>query len=68
MRLSTPCMIVHSQEIKLVSPVYVGDRIRWEGTVEDVSSAVRVVVIKFRLQNQAGRLVSRGRFQVGVLP
>lgn len=68
MRLPTPNVIIHTQEIAFVAPVYLGDRINWEGTVEDVSPAVGAVVVKFRFRNHAGKVVSRGRFQIGVLP
>lgn len=68
MRLSTQNVIIHTQKIAFVEPVYAGDRLGWEGTVEDVSLAVRAVVIKFRFRNQSGRVVARGRFQIGVLP
>ncbi len=68
MRLSTPNVIILTQEIAFVAPVYVEDRITWEGTVEDVSPAVRAVVVKFRFHNQSGSVVARGRCQIGVLP
>lgn len=68
MRLATPSVIIHTQEIAFVAPVYLGDSIAWEGTVEDVSPAVRAVSMKFRFRNQAGKVVARGRFQIGVLP
>jgi acyl dehydratase len=67
MRLPTPDVIIHTQEIAFVAPVYAGDRLVWEGTVEDVSPAVRAVTMKFRFRNQAGKIVARGRFQIGVL-
>ena len=67
MLLPTPNVIIHTQEIAFVAPVYAGDRLAWEATVDDVSVAVRAVVMKFRFRNHAGTLVARGRFQIGVL-
>jgi len=68
MRLSTPNVMILTQEIAFVAPVYLGDGLRWEGTVEDISPAVRAVDVKFRFRNQAGKVVARGKFQIGVLP
>lgn len=68
MKLATPNVIIHTQEIAFVAPVYEGDELAWEGTVEDVSPAVRAVTMKYRFRNQAGKVVARGRFQIGVLP
>ena len=67
MRMSTPNVMILTQEIAFVAPVYLGDGLHWEGTVEDVSPAVRAVNVKFRFRNQAGKVVARGRFQIGVL-
>lgn len=68
MKLATPNVIIHTQEIAFVAPVYSGDRLAWEGTVEDVSLAVQAVTMKYRFRNQTGKIVARGRFQIGVLP
>ena len=59
--------LIHSVEIKFVRPVFVGDELLIEGTIEEMNDSVRQIVIKVVITNQFNNKVSRGRMKVGFL-
>ncbi len=58
--------LIHSVEIKLRKPVYIGDTLVIEGVVADKSDAVSVITVKFTMTNQDGVKVAKGSMQIGV--
>lgn len=58
--------LIHSVEIKLRKPVYIGDTLLIEGEVTDKSDAVSVITVKFTMTNGDGVKVSKGTMQIGV--
>lgn len=60
-------VMLHKQEIRYLRPVYEGDTLTLEATVESFSEAVRAVEMSYRFANQAGVKVASGKLQFGVL-
>lgn len=58
--------LIHETTIKLTKPVYIGDTISVEGTVEEKNDTFSLIVIKFNMKNQNGQKVCRGSMQIGV--
>ncbi len=58
--------LIHSVEIKLRKPVYIGDTLLIEGVVSDKSDAVSAITVKFVMTNQNGVKVAKGEMQIGV--
>ena len=58
--------LIHSVEIKLRKPVYIGDTLQICGTVSDKSDAVKIIQVKFVMTNQDGVKVAKGEMQIGV--
>jgi acyl dehydratase len=61
-------VIIHSQKIKFLKPVYQNQRLQMEAVVRDVFASVQVVEIAFRFQNMQGEAVAKGIVSIGLLP
>jgi acyl dehydratase len=60
-------VIIHSQEIKYIKPVYVDHGLNFQAEITDVHDSVGVMVLKFQFLNESGVCVAKGKVQVGVL-
>lgn len=58
--------LIHTVEIKLERPVYIGDVLTVEGEVVEKNDTFRFVVIKAIIKNQNGKKVLKAKLQVGV--
>ncbi len=58
--------LIHSVDLKMRKPVYVGDDLTVEGVVADKSDAVGTITVKVSITNQNGVKVARGEMQIGV--
>ncbi len=58
--------LIHSVDLKMRKPVYVGDELTVEGVVADKSDAVGTITVKVSITNQNGVKVARGEMQIGV--
>lgn len=58
--------LIHSVDVKLRKPVYVGDVLKIEGIVSDKSDSVKVITVKFTITNRDSVKVSKGEMQIGV--
>lgn len=58
--------LIHSVDIKLRKPVYVGDVLKIEGVVSDKSDSVRVITVKYTITNNDAVKVSKGEMQIGI--
>ena len=58
--------LIHTVEIKLERPVYIGDVLTIEGEVVEKNDTFRFVVIKAIIKNQNGKKVLKAKLQVGV--
>ena len=60
-------VIIHTQEIKYILPVYLNDRVKLTAEVEDVFDSVKAVAFKFHFENQDGKKVAKGKIQIGLI-
>ena len=60
-------VVIHSQEIQYKLPVYINDELLFESTITDVHESVSVVEFSFRFLNSESKIVSKGKFQIGLL-
>lgn len=67
MCLPTPDVIIHSQEIQYKNPVFMNDVLTAEMKTNDVFESVNAVELKFSFRNAAGKIVSKGKVQIGIL-
>ena len=58
--------LIHEVKIKFAKPVYIGDRLTVEGTVEEKHDVYSLLVLKVTVRNQSGDKVCRAKMQVGV--
>jgi len=59
--------LIHSVEVNLVKPVFIGDQLLVQGTVFQVDEVFREVTLKVEIFNQAHKKVLFGKMKVGVL-
>lgn len=60
-------VIIHSQQIKYLHPVYMNDQLSFFANIVGVHASVNAVEFKFYFQNQDNEKVANGRIQIGVL-
>ena len=58
--------LIQTVEMKCTAPVYVDDVLTVAGEVAEVNETFRFIVVKYRITNQDGKCVMRGKMQVGV--
>ena len=58
--------LLHSLDIKLLKPVFVGDTLKIEGKITEKHDAFEIIFIKALITNQKGEKVSKATLQVGV--
>ena len=66
-KLPTKDVIIHSQEIKYTSAVYLNDELLFNAKVVGVYDSVKAVEFKYHFHNQEAKVVAKGRFQIGLL-
>lgn len=61
-------VIIHSQEIKYVKPVYKDQELTLKAEVYEVFASVNVVEFKFSFIDKAGKtLLAKGKIQIGII-
>ena len=65
--LPTKRVIIHSQEIKFNSAVYVNDELFFKASVSGIYESVNAVEFKFEFRNLINKVVAKGNFQIGIL-
>nr|MCR5474206.1 dehydratase [Lachnospiraceae bacterium] len=58
--------LIQEVKVKFAKPVYVGDTISVEGTVEEKHDIYSLIVLKVTMKDQDGRKVCRATMRVGV--
>jgi 3-hydroxybutyryl-CoA dehydratase len=66
-RLPMKDVIIHSQQINYNLPVYLGDKLTFEATVEEIHESVNAIDFKFHFTNALSKKVARGKIQIGFL-
>jgi len=60
-------VIIHSQEIQYKKAVYLNDELHFEAIVTGIYESVNAVEFKFQYKNKDAKVVSKGKFQIGIL-
>lgn len=60
-------VIILSQEIKYLLPVYLDDELTLDATVDHVSEAVKVVEFIFNFKNQHQQKIAKGKITIGLI-
>ncbi len=61
-------VVIHSQSIKYIKPVYLNDLLVLETKVSNVHQSVNVVEFNFSFKNQVSdEVVAKGKIQIGIL-
>ena len=66
-RLPTKDVIIHSQEIKYTNAVYLNDELFFNAEVIGVYNSAKAIEFKFHFKNEEAKVVSKGKFQIGLL-
>ena len=66
-RLPVNNVIIHSQEIKYLSPVYLNDRLIFAAEITEVVDSVKVVRFKFSFLKQDQKMVAKGSVQISII-
>lgn len=59
-------VIIHSQQISFISPVYLNDELNFTAIIDEVFESVKVVKFKFSFKNDSGKTVAKGTIQIGL--
>ena len=60
-------VIILSQEIKYLLPVYLDDELTLHATVDHVSEAVKVIEFIFNFKNQHLQKIAKGKITIGLI-
>jgi 3-hydroxybutyryl-CoA dehydratase len=65
--LPTKEVIIHSQTINYLLPVYLNDSLKLELSINEIYESVNAIDLKFIFRNVSEKVVSRGVIQIGLL-
>ena len=65
--LPTKEVIIHTQDIKYKSPVYLNDALLFEARLEGFYESVKAVEFKYKFYNNSEKIVASGHIQIGLL-
>jgi 3-hydroxybutyryl-CoA dehydratase len=60
-------VLIQSQEIKYLKPVYMNDHLTLNAEIEDIYESVKTIEFVYYFENSDQVKVARGRFQIGIL-
>ena len=60
-------VIIHSQEIKYLEPIYLNQLVSFIGEVADVYESVNVVEFKFYFEDDFSKKLAKGKIQIGII-
>ena len=66
-KLPTKDVIIHSQEIQFKNPVYLNDELRFNAQIIGVYESVNAIEFKYSFINKDGKIVAKGKIQIGLL-
>ena len=61
-------VVLQTQEIRYLKPVYLNDKVRLTASVDERFDSVGVVEFKFHFENANGTMLAKGKMTVGLLP
>lgn len=60
-------VIIHTQSIKFLLPVYLGDVLNFYAEIVDFFESVNTIEFKFQFENNKGKKIAKGNIQIGLL-
>lgn len=66
--LPTKDVLIQTQEIKFLRPVYENDNVNLHAEIEEVFESVNTIEFKYYFENQNMTKVARGKIQIGLMP
>lgn len=60
-------VIIHSQEIKYLNPVYLNDHLELIAIIDEVFDSVKVIEFKFHFINKGQQKIAKGRIHIGII-
>ncbi|MDN3675785.1 MaoC/PaaZ C-terminal domain-containing protein [Flavobacterium paronense] len=60
-------VIIHSQEIQFKNAVYLNDKLEFNAKVTGIYESVKAVEFKYDFKNADGKIVAKGKIQIGLL-
>jgi len=66
--LPTKDVLIQTQEIKFLRPVYENDTLTFRAEIEEVYESVNTLEFKYFFENQNLVKVARGKIQIGLMP
>jgi 3-hydroxybutyryl-CoA dehydratase len=60
-------VIIHTQEIKYLKPVYLNDTLSLFAEIDDYYESVQTAEFRFYFQNQFNIKVAKGKFSIGII-
>jgi 3-hydroxybutyryl-CoA dehydratase len=65
--LPLKAVLIQTQEIKYLHPVYLNDHLTLHAEISDVFESVNTIEFKYYFENQDKKKVARGTIQIGLL-
>jgi 3-hydroxybutyryl-CoA dehydratase len=65
--LPTKDVMIYTQEIRYLKPVYMNDRLNFTALIDDVHDTLNLIEVKFLFKNQDDVKVAKGRIQIGLI-
>jgi len=65
--LPTKDVVIHSQEIKFLNPVYLNDELHFTAITDGIYDSVKAVDFKFNFKNTESKIIAKGKIQIGLL-
>jgi 3-hydroxybutyryl-CoA dehydratase len=60
-------VVIHSQEIQYKNAAYLNEDLDFEAIVSGVYESVNAIEFKFIFRNKESKIISKGKFQIGLL-
>ena len=60
-------VIIHSQEIKYIKPVYLNQSVQFKAEVMEIYKSVNVVEFKFYFEDEDSNKIAKGKIQIGII-
>ncbi|MDB5119506.1 MAG: hypothetical protein JWN56_724 [Sphingobacteriales bacterium] len=60
-------VIIHTQSIQFKNPIYLNNKVFFEGVVTNIFESVNAIEFKFSFKNEQLKEVAKGKIQIGLL-
>lgn len=60
-------LVIHSQEIKYINPVYLNEELNFHAEITDVFQSVNVIEFKFKFLSANEKKAASGKINIGII-